>query len=162
MGRSRLSTRFSLYDWNKFSKEFKVQYKKENEKPLEMNTAIYLTFDKIRSKKLFDNGSFKLGFKDPEVDDVIILIKLGNPNANEEQAVQILENYLADENTSRYGITGAFLDICCDFFSDLKLSVEHKKKIEGIRNTYRETVDLYEESTANKDDTDKNDDIKAD
>ena len=41
MGRSRLSTRFTLYDWNKFSKEFKKNYKKENEKPLEMNTAVY-------------------------------------------------------------------------------------------------------------------------
>lgn len=157
MGRSRLSTRFTLYDWNKFSKEFKKNYKKENEKPLEMNTAVYLTFEKIRSKKLFEGGTSRVGFKDPEIDDVITLIKLGNNNADEEQAVQILENYLADDNTGKYGVTGAFLDICCDFFSDLKLSIEHKKKIEGIRNTYKETIDEY-----SKDDTSESDNIEAD
>ena len=157
MGRSRLSTRFTLYDWNKFSKEFKKNYKKENEKPLEMNTAVYLTFEKIRSKKLFEGGTSRVGFKDPEIDDVITLIKLGNNNADEEQAVQILENYLADDNTGKYGVTGAFLDICCDFFSDLKLSIEHKKKIEDIRNTYKETIDEY-----SKDDTSESDNIEAD
>ena len=157
MGRSRLSTRFTLYDWNKFSKEFKKNYKKENEKPLEMNTAVYLTFEKIRSKKLFEGGTSRIGFKDPEIDDVITLIKLGNNNADEEQAVQILENYLADDNTGKYGVTGAFLDICCDFFSDLKLSIEHKKKIEGIRDTYKETIDEY-----SKEDTSGSDNIEAD
>lgn len=157
MGRSRLSTRFTLYDWNKFSKEFKKNYKKENEKPLEMNTAVYLTFEKIRSKKLFEGGTSRIGFKDPEIDDVITLIKLGNNNADEEQAVQILENYLADDNTGKYGVTGAFLDICCDFFSDLKLSIEHKKKIEDIRNTYKETIDEY-----SKEDTSKSENIEAD
>ena len=157
MGRSRLSTRFTLYDWNKFSKEFKKNYKKENEKPLEMNTAVYLTFEKIRSKKLFEGGTSRVGFKDPEIDDVITLIKLGNNNADEEQAVQILENYLADDNTGKYGVTGAFLDICCDFFSDLKLSIEHKKKIEDIRDKYKETIDEY-----SKDDTSESDNIEAD
>lgn len=157
MGRSRLSTRFTLYDWNKFSKEFKKNYKKENEKPLEMNTAVYLTFEKIRSKKLFEGGTSRIGFKDPEIDDVITLIKLGNNNADEEQAVQILENYLADDNTGKYGVTGAFLDICCDFFSDLKLSIEHKKKIEDIRDTYKETIDEY-----SKEDTSESDNIEAD
>lgn len=157
MGRSRLSTRFTLYDWNKFSKEFKKNYKKENEKPLEMNTAVYLTFEKIRSKKLFEGGTSRIGFKDPEIDDVITLIKLGNNNADEEQAVQILENYLADDNTGKYGVTGAFLDICCDFFSDLKLSIEHKKKIEGIRDTYKETIDEY-----SKEGTSESDNIEAD
>lgn len=157
MGRSRLSTRFTLYDWNKFSKEFKKNYKKENEKPLEMNTAVYLTFEKIRSKKLFEGGTSRIGFKDPEIDDVITLIKLGNNNADEEQAVQILENYLADDTTGKYGVTGAFLDICCDFFSDLKISIEHKKKIEDIRNTYKETIDEY-----SKEDTSGSDNIEAD
>ena len=157
MGRSRLSTRFTLYDWNKFSKEFKKNYKKENEKPLEINTAVYLTFEKIRSKKLFDGGTSRIGFRDPDIEDIITLIKLGNNNADEEQAVQILENYLADDNTGKYGVTGAFLDICCDFFSDLKLSIEHKKKIEDIRNTYKETIDEY-----SKDDTSKSDNIEAD
>lgn len=157
MGRSRLSTRFTLYDWNKFSKEFKKNYKKENEKPLEINTAVYLTFEKIRSKKLFDGGTSRIGFRDPDIEDIITLIKLGNNNADEEQAVQILENYLADDNTGKYGVTGAFLDICCDFFSDLKLSIEHKKKIEDIRNTYKETVDEY-----SKEDTSESDNIEAD
>lgn len=157
MGRSRLSTRFTLYDWNKFSKEFKKNYKKENEKPLEINTAVYLTFEKIRSKKLFDGGTSRIGFKDPEIDDVITLIKLGNNNADEEQAVQILENYLADDTTGKYGVTGAFLDICCDFFSDLKISIEHKKKIEDIRDTYKETIDEY-----SKEDTSGSDNIEAD
>ena len=157
MGRSRLSTRFTLYDWNKFSKEFKKNYKKENEKPLEMNTAVYLTFEKIRSKKLFEGGTSRIGFKDPEIDDVITLIKLGNNNADEEQAVQILENYLADDTTGKYGVTGAFLDICYDFFSDLKISIEHKKKIEDIRDTYKETIDEY-----SKEDTSGSDNIEAD
>ena len=157
MGRSRLSTRFTLYDWNKFSKEFKKNYKKENEKPLEMNTAVYLTFEKIRSKKLFEGGTSRIGFKDPEIDDVITLIKLGNNNADEEQAVQILENYLAEDTTGKYGVTGAFLDICCDFFSDLKISIEHKKKIEDIRDTYKETIDEY-----SKEDTSGSDNIEAD
>ena len=157
MGRSRLSTRFTLYDWNKFSKEFKKNYKKENEKPLEINTAVYLTFEKIRSKKLFDGGTSRIGFRDPDIEDIITLIKLGNNNADEEQAVQILENYLADDNTGKYGVTGAFLDICCDFFSDLKLSIEHKKKIEDIRNTYKETIDEH-----SKEDTSESDNIEAD
>ena len=157
MGRSRLSTRFTLYDWNKFSKEFKKKYKKENEKPLEINTAVYLTFEKIRSKKLFDGGTSRIGFRDPDIEDIITLIKLGNNNADEEQAVQILENYLADDNTGKYGVTGAFLDICCDFFSDLKLSIEHKKKIEDIRNTYKETIDEY-----SKENTSESDNIEAD
>ena len=157
MGRSRLSTRFTLYDWNKFSKEFKKNYKKENEKPLEINTAVYLTFEKIRSKKLFDGGTSRIGFRDPDIEDIITLIKLGNNNADEEQAVQILENYLADDNTGKYGVTGAFLDICCDFFSDLKLSIEHKKKIEDIRDTYKETIDEY-----SKEDTSESDNIEAD
>ena len=82
MGRSRLSTRFTLYNWNKFSKEFKQNYKKENEEPLQMNTAVYLTFEKIRSKKLFDGGTSRIGFRDPEIEDVVTLIKLGNNNTN--------------------------------------------------------------------------------
>ena len=157
MGRSRLSTRFTLYNWNKFSKEFKQNYKKENEEPLQMNTAVYLTFEKIRSKKLFDGGTSRIGFRDPEIEDVVTLIKLGNNNTNEEQAVQILENYLEDESTGKYGVTGAFLDLCCDFFNDLKLSVEHKKKIEDIRDTYKETVDLYDKLDTGNTEEDKDD-----
>lgn len=160
MGRSRLSTRFTLYDWNKFSKEFKAKYKKENEKPLEMNTAVYLTFEKIRQKTLFNGGNTRFGFRDPEVEDVLTLIKLGNNNATEEQAVQILENYLNDDNVGKYGITGAFLDICVDFWTDLKLSVEHQKKIESIRDTYKDTIDVAlvenTEDTGNSENTDEN------
>ena len=133
MANSRLSKRFKLYDWQKFSKEFKKQYKDENEKPLYANTAIFITFSKITRPLLLDKD--KSTFKEPEIEDVLRLIKLGNNNCSDEEACEILENYL-DDATVTGGITGAMLDLIVDFYSNLRISQSLTDKALELRQLY--------------------------
>ena len=154
MARSRLTQRFKLYDWNKFSKDFKKKYKEENGEALTQNTAMYLTFSKIQRLSIISNKI--TGLKDPEIEDVVTLIKLGNNNCKDEQAIEILENYLDDESVTG-GLLGAFLDIIVDFYTDLKLGTKFTKTAIDIRDAYIEGLKKSEETDTKNEMTDKTD-----
>lgn len=147
MANSRLSKRFKLYDWQKFSKDFKKKYKEENDKPLTINTALFITYSKVTRPSLFDDK--KSQFKEPEVEDVLTLIKLGNNNCNDEEACEILENYLEDENVTG-GLTGAFLDLMVDFYSNLKISKELTDKAIELKQLYLEGINKSKDNEEEK------------
>lgn len=150
MTNSRLSKRFKLYDWQKFSKDFKKKYKEENEKPLGVNTAIFITFSKLTRPSLFDNN--KSTFKEPEVEDVITLIKLGNNNCSDEEACEILDNYLNDETVTG-GLTGAMIDLIVDFYSNLRISKALTDKAIELKQIYIDN--LNEDKTEQEDKEEK-------
>lgn len=139
MARSRLTQRFKLYDWNKFSKEFKKKYKEETGEQLRINTAVFVTFYKILKSSLLGTGS-KAGLKEPEIEDVIQLIKLGNGNCKDEDAIVILENYLNDEAVTG-GLLGAMLDIIVDFYTDLNISKDSLKRAIELRQLYIDSLE---------------------
>lgn len=139
MARSRLTQRFKLYDWNKFSKEFKKKYKEETGEQLRVNTAVFVTFYKILKSSLIGTGS-KAGLKEPEIEDVIQLIKLGNGNCKDEDAIVILENYLNDEAVTG-GLLGAMLDIIVDFYTDLNISKDSLKRAIELRQLYIDSLE---------------------
>lgn len=146
MSRSRLSQRFTLYDWNKYSKEFKKTYKKENDKALDTNTAIFITFNKLVKTSIFGDTKHNR-LREPEIEDVIELIKLGNKNCKDDEAAVILENYLADENVIG-GLTGAMLDVVVDFYTDLNISSDLTKRAIELRQLY---IDSKKNTEKNED-----------
>jgi len=139
MARSRLTQRFKLYDWNKFSKEFKKKYKEDTGEQLRVNTAVFVTFYKILKSSLIGTGG-KAGLKEPEIEDVIALIKLGNGNCKDEDAIVILENYLNDETVTG-GLLGAMLDIIVDFYTDLNISKDSLKRAIELRQLYIDSLE---------------------
>ena len=91
----------------------------------------------------------KSQFKEPEVEDVLTLIKLGNNNCNDEEACEILENYLEDENVTG-GLTGAFLDLMVDFYSNLKISKELTDKAIELKQLYLEGINKSKDNEEEK------------
>lgn len=151
MSNSRLSKRFQLYDWNKFSKEYKKTYKEENGKPLNQNTAFYLTFGQLTKPSLFDAD--KSSFKEPEVESVVRLIRLGNNNCSEEDACTILENYLDDDSIVGRSLTLAMIDLIIDFYSNLRLSSEMLAKATELKKVYLDSyLKVDAAPSENKDD----------
>lgn len=133
MGRSRLSRQFKLFDWNQFSKKLKQEYKLNNDgKVLDTNTAVYVTFNQVTKKNVFGGTSIK----EPDIDAVLVLIKLGNANCKDEDACKILEDALSEEEYSESGLTGVMLDLIIDFWTDLKLSNEHLKAAKELKELY--------------------------
>ena len=77
------------------------QSKMNNQKIQEckkVNIARYITLGVIDRKVV------------PDIDDVLLLIKLGNNNCEDTQAEAILERWLEDENNKKRGIAGAFCE----------------------------------------------------
>lgn len=153
MENSRLSQRFKLQDFYKFSKTFKKEYKDENGEPLKENVAYYITLGCIREKSVL---GWK--FKEPELPDVVRLIKLGNNNCEESACIEILENYLnaADAGKELPGLTGAMLNLIVDFFSNLKINSNWTKSSIELRDTYKKSLEKQE----NKEDDSKNEDTE--
>lgn len=146
MANSRLSKRFKLYDWNKFSKEYKKRYKEENGKALLQNTAIFLTFSKLSKPSLFDDR--KSVFREPEIEDVTTLIKLGNNNCSDEECCEILENYLNDTSIEGVGLTLAMIDLIIDFYSNLNISAELTKKAIELKEEYLKSISKTDDSNS--------------
>lgn len=136
MGNSRLSKRFMLYDWNNFAKGYKKNYKEENGKALTQNVAYTVTFGCLMKQSLFDSRTL---FKEPEVEDVVLLIKLGN-SCDDKEACQILENYLDDETIEYRSITLAMIELIIDFYSNLKLSKTMLDKAYSLKDAYIEDM----------------------
>ena len=143
MVRSRLTQKFTLFNWNKFSKDYKERYKKENEKPYKGNLAYGLTLAKVTKVNIFGDGGVTLA--EPDIEDVVLMIKVGNNNCSDEDACVILENYLSDTSCLG-GLLGAMLDISVDFFRDLNISEKALKQAIELR-------DKYKEDKENKEDT---------
>lgn len=129
MVRSKLSTKFTLHNWQTFEKKFKEQYKKEEDKPFKGNVAQYVTTGVIQRKKL------------PDVEDVITLIKLGNVSCGDDGAEAILEGWLNDENNKERGIAGAFCDICKDFCFDIPVHPLVRDQINNLEDTMNQMQD---------------------
>ena len=85
--------------------------------------------------------------REPEIEDVIELIKLGNKNCKDDEAAVILENYLADENVIG-GLTGAMLDVVVDFYTDLNISSDLTKRAIELRQLY---IDSKKNTEKNED-----------
>ena len=153
MENSRLSQRFKLQDFYKFSKAFKKEYKEENGEPLKENVAYFITLGCIREKNVL---GYK--FKEPEIVDVVRLIKLGNNNCEESACIEILENYLnaAESGKELPGLTGAMLNLIVDFFSNLNINSSWTKVAIELRDTYKKSLEKQE----NKEDGSKNEDTE--
>lgn len=110
MVRSNLSTKFNIGIVNKFQKKFR----QDNEDCKNKNVARYITVDIIARKGI------------PDIEDVVLLIKLGNNDCDEQQAYDILQRWLDDENNKERGILGAFCDLCKDYAMDIPVDSNHR------------------------------------
>lgn len=131
MKRSNLTTKFMQGTVAKFEKSFKEAYKKENEKALSSSVIYHITIGVIQRKKM------------PDIEDVLVLIKLGNSGINDEQAAGILERYFTDEANLERGLLGAFCDACNDLCLDIplnKMFVEQIKELEDMALKMQEVM----------------------
>lgn len=146
MVRSNLTTKFHIHIVNEFQKK----YRQENEDCKKKNIARYITVDVINRKGV------------PDIEDCILLIKLGNTNCNEQQAEDILQRWLDDDKNKERGITGAFCELCKDYCIDIPVDSLHKEqcnKLEEFVNSRLEAQNklqsLMEQITKLKDNIDK-------
>lgn len=159
MNRYGLVQRYKLFDWNKYSKDYKKKYKEENKKALANNTAIEVTFNKIQ--KPFG------GIKEPEIEDVVALIKLGNNNCSDEDATKIIEEalnsdelYEGIENIDKAsGMLLIFLTLIICFYNDLNISNDLKCRAIKIKEIYISSINKKQDEEDNNDKED-NDVVK--
>lgn len=162
MNRFGLIQRFKLFDWNKYSKEYKKKYKDENGETLKTNTAIAVTFNKIQ--RTFG------GIKEPEIEDVVRLVKLGNGNCSDEDAVKNIEAALEDtelyagiDNTDKAsGLLLIFLTLIICFYTDLNISKDLTGRAVKIKQLYIEGLNAQNKDTEKKKDTEKETDNNID
>jgi hypothetical protein len=116
MVRSNLTTKFHLNTVNKFQKAFR----QDNEDAKKKNIARYITVDVINRKGV------------PDIEDCVLLIKLGNTNCDDEQAYDILQRWLDNDDNKARGIAGAFCELCKDYCIDIPVDGLHKKQCEQL------------------------------
>lgn len=120
MARSGMTRAFTIGNVNKFQKA----YREQNEDCKKKNIARYITVDVVNRKGV------------PDIEDCLVLIKLGNNNCSEEEAEKILYDWLEDkeiDNKSR-GITGAFCELCKDYCLDVPVDSLHKTQCEELES----------------------------
>lgn len=124
--RSNLTVKFNLGVVNKFQKSLR-----ENDKELKKkNLSRYMTLDVINRKGI------------PDIDDCIQLIKLGNNNCEEEQAYDILNRWLEDENNRKRGLAGAFAELCKDYSLDIPVDSLFKEQCDEIESSIQGRLNL--------------------
>lgn len=116
MARSNLTTKFHINTVNKFQKQFRL----ENEDAKKKNIARYITTDVVNRKGV------------PDIEDCILLIKLGNLNCDDQQAEDLLQRWLDDENNKARGIAGAFCELCKDYCLDIPVDSLHKQQCDQM------------------------------
>lgn len=116
MVRSNLTTKFHLHTVNEFQKK----YRNENEDCKKKNIARYITVDVISRKGV------------PDIEDCILLIKLGNTNCDDTMAYDILQRWLDNEDNKARGITGAFCELCKDYCIDIPVDSLHREQCEKL------------------------------
>lgn len=129
MARSNLTTKFIIGTVNRFQK----QYREEHEECKKVNIARYITVDVINRKGV------------PDIDDVLLLIKLGNNMCDDTQAEAILERWLEDENNKKRGISGAFCECCKDYCLDIPVDSLHKEQCEQLENIIIKRLEMKKE-----------------
>ena len=165
MSRSGLTDLYTDYRWYQFSKKYKEQYKEENNKALEGDVLVEITFNKLirvvnkLQTKTNEDGTVTKEIVQvnearlPDLEDCVLLTVLGNENCNEEGAVLKIHNYLAREENAGIGLTGVFLDLCCDIHKDLPYIAGGYKRAVEVRNKYRESLKEKIETTSTETDT---------
>ena len=129
MARSNLTTKFIVGTVNRFQKS----YRDENEDCKKKNIARYITVDVINRKGV------------PDIDDVLLLIKLGNNVCDDVQAEAILERWLEDENNKARGIAGAFCDVCKDYCLDIPVDSLHKEQCEQLEDIINKRIEMQKQ-----------------
>lgn len=146
MVRSNLTTKFHLHTVNEFQKK----YRTDNEDCKKKNIARYITVDVIGRKGV------------PDIDDCILLIKLGNTNCDDTMAYDILQRWLDNEDNKARGITGAFCELCKDYCIDIPVDSLHREQCEKLEDFINSRLEaqnklssLMEQLTKLKGDIDK-------
>lgn len=129
MSRSNLTTKFIIGTVNKFMKS----YRESNEECKKVNIARYITLGVIDRKVV------------PDIDDVLLLIKLGNNNCADTQAEAILERWLEDENNKKRGIAGAFCECCKDYCLDIPVDSLHKEQCEQLEDIINKRLEMQKQ-----------------
>jgi uncharacterized coiled-coil protein SlyX len=129
MARSNLTTKFIVGTVNRFQKS----YRDENEDCKKKNIARYITVDVINRKGV------------PDIDDVLLLIKLGNNMCDDVQAEAILERWLEDENNKARGIAGAFCEVCKDYCLDIPVDSLHKEQCEQLEDIINKRIEMQKQ-----------------
>ena len=129
MARSNLTTKFIVGTVNRLQKS----YRDENEDCKKKNIARYITVDVINRKGV------------PDIDDVLLLIKLGNNMCDDVQAEAILERWLEDENNKKRGIAGAFCDVCKDYCLDIPVDSLHKEQCEQLEDIINKRIEMQKQ-----------------
>ena len=129
MSRSNLTTKFIIGTVNKFMKS----YRDSNEECKKVNIARYITLGVIDRKVV------------PDIDDVLLLIKLGNNNCEDTQAEAILERWLEDENNKKRGIAGAFCECCKDYCLDIPVDSLHKEQCEQLEDIINKRLEMQKQ-----------------
>ena len=129
MSRSNLTTKFIIGTVNKFMKS----YRESHEECKKVNIARYITLGVIDRKVV------------PDIDDVLLLIKLGNNNCEDTQAEAILERWLEDENNKKRGIAGAFCECCKDYCLDIPVDSLHKEQCEQLEDIINKRLEMQKQ-----------------
>lgn len=130
MTRSNMTTKFLLHTFTEYEKKFRDDYKRENDKQFAGNVIQYITVGVVQRKKL------------PDIDDCLLLIKLGNMKCSDEQAEAILERELGNDRT----VSEIFCDLCTDLVIDIpthKMIVEQIKQMPEMIDSMQEVMNQF-------------------
>ena len=109
------------------------------------------------------------GIKDPEIEDVVALVKLGNNNCSDEEATKIITEaldsddlYEGIENTDKAsGLLLIFLTLIICFYTDLNISKDLTGRAVKIKQLYIEGINKTLENKKEEDNKNKDDNIDS-
>lgn len=130
MKRSNCSIKFKPGIVAKFSKKYKEQYKKDNGTKYEGNVLYDISVGVIEKKKGV-----------PEVEDTLLLLKLGQMDCTDEVAETLLEKLLESDEYKDRGLLGIHCDLCKDICLDIPV---HSKFTEVVNNLEQTTVEMID------------------
>lgn len=130
MKRSNCSIKFKVGTVAKFSKNYKAQYKKENGTNYEGNVLYDISIGVVEKKKGV-----------PEVEDTLLLVKLGQMDCTDEAAEALLDKLLDSEEYKTRGLLGIHCDLCKDICLDIPV---HAKFTEIVMNLEDTAIQMIE------------------
>ena len=130
---NRIIKQYKWKTWCEFSKNYKKKYAEENKRPLTDNFAEHITYHKITKRNNF-GFSKELVLKEPDIEDTLPLLILGNDNYSEDEALEDAKLYL-DENPNM-GLLGLHLELSIMVLKQLNISPIILKTCIELRDKY--------------------------
>lgn len=136
MKRSILTSKYFPRDLANYTKNFKAEYKVENDEVFKGDVISYITVGIINSKGL------------PDIDDIYTLLKLGNKGLEDSELDIKLSDALSNEEYKERGLLGIFCDLCKDLCIDIPVNKEFTDTVNRLEDIALSRAELQKQITS--------------